>query len=160
MSGDIVGGEGTSVALRAGNYVDLKPGFIADGEPGNKFLAYVGACEGGLPPEFSFGNPADTNNVIDDFSFSVARNLGTLEIANVSENEKKVIVRLFKDRTASIKVFLTNENGRFIQDIADFNGQKGKSEYTIQTIDLEPGMYYLYLGVDRDINHLQEMLIH
>jgi len=159
MTSDVVGGEGTSVWLRAGNYVDLEPGFEVDGEPGNKFLAYVGACEGGMPPEFSFGNPSDTTNMPGDFSFTLNRNLGTLQVIDVSENEKNVIVRLFTDKTARIKVFLTDENGRYIKDIANFKGQKGKTEYTLQTDSLEPGMYFIYLGVDRDVNHLQELYV-
>ncbi len=159
MSGDIVGGEGTSVALRAGNYVDLTPGFIADGESGNKFLAYVGDCEGGMPPDFSFGNPADTNNVVDDFSFSVARNLGTLEIRDVSKFEKKIIIRLFNTQTAKIKVFMADKNGTFIKDIAQFEGAKGEFNYTFNIEGLTSGMHYLYLGVNKDVNHLQELFI-
>jgi len=159
MTGKLTGGEGTSVWLRSGNYVDLKPGFQADGDPGNKFLAYVGNCGDGMPPEFSFGNPADTNNLTGHFSYSLARNLGTLEIKNVSPLQKKVIVRLFNDKTAKVKVFLSDENGRFIKDITQFRGVKGKSEYTFQTDDLKQGLYYLYLGIDRDVNHLQELVV-
>ncbi len=159
MSGDVIGGEGTQVWLRSGNYVDVKPGFRADATPGNKFQAYVGNCDSGMPPAFSFGNPSDSSNVIDGFTFSLNRNLGTIEIQDVSASEKKVIVRLFDDQTAKIQVFLTDENGKFLRDITRFEGAKGKSEYSFQTADLTPGMYYLYLGVNRDVNHLQELLI-
>ncbi len=159
MSGAIIGGEGTSAVLRAGSSVDLQAGFVANAEVGNKFLAYLGACGSGVPPEFSFGNPADSNNLISDFSFSVARDLGTLQIDDVSLNEKKVTVRLFNDEIAKIRVFLSNENGKFIKDIANFKGQKGKTEHIFRTSDLKRGLYYVYLSVDRDINHLQELLI-
>lgn len=159
MYGEVKGGEGTSVWLRSGNYVDLKPGFRADASSGNKFLAYLGNCDSGMPPLLSNGNPVDSASVVDSFSFSLARNLGTLEIKDVSVNEKKVITRLFSDNASDVKVFLTKENGQYIKDIADFTGQKGKTEYSIQTAGLEPGLYYLYLAVDKDINHLQELYI-
>jgi len=87
------------------------------------------------------------------------RNLGTLEIVDVSATQKKVIVRLFDEQTSSIKVFLTDENGRFINDIAQFKGAKGESEYSFNTEGLKPGMHYLYLGVNKDVNHLQELYI-
>lgn len=139
--------------------IDLKPGFQANGEPGNKFQAYIGNCDSGMPPEFSFGNPADTNNINTDFKFTLNRNLGTIEIVDVSTTEKKVIVRLFEEHTAKVKVFLTDENGRFIKDIAQFEGGRGKSKYTFSTEGLKPGMYYLYLGVNGEVNHLQELFI-
>ena len=159
MSGEVIGGEGTSVSFRAGNYVELTPGFNVDGELGNNFLAYVGDCDGGMPPDFSFGNPADSNNVVVDFSFTVARNLGTLEIRDVSMLEKKVIIRLFNAQTAKIKVFMANKNGTFIKDIAQFEGAKGEFNYTFNIEGLKSGMYYLYLGVNKDVNHLQELHI-
>lgn len=159
MTGEVVGGEGTSVWLRSGNYVDLEPGFKADAGPGNKFLAYVGDCDSGIPPEFSFGNPSDSTIINRDFTFSLNRNLGTIEVKNVSDAEKNVIVRLFTDRASKVKVFLSDDSGRFIKDIANYKGFEGKSEYTLQTGNLKPGMYYIYLGVDHDINHLQEVII-
>lgn len=159
MWGAIVGGEGTSVVLRSGNYVDLKPGFVADATSGNKFLAYNGPCDSGIPPEFSFGNPADTSNSPGNFSFSLARNKGTLEIRPVSETEKKVIVRLFGDETSHVKVFLAEENGRYIKEITNFKGSKGTTEYNFSTEGMKAGLYYLYLGIDRDVNHLQELVL-
>ncbi|MCF6170591.1 MAG: hypothetical protein L3J66_06405 [Bacteroidales bacterium] len=159
MTGNIVGGEGTQVYMRAGNYVDLKPGFKADGSVGNEYQAYIGNCGSGIPPDFSFGNPSDTNNINTDFKFTLNRNLGTLEIADVSVTKKKAIVRLFDEQTAKIKVFMTDEMGKFIQDIAQFEGAKGESEYAFATDGLKPGMYYLYLGVNKEVNHLQELYI-
>jgi len=159
MSGKLVGGVGTSSVMRAGSYVDLQPGFRANAQVGNQFLAYLGTCGSGVPPAFSFGNPSDTLNGSGHFTYSLARNYGTLQIEDVSATRKKVIVRLFSDKKTRIKVFLTEENGKYIKDIANFTGQKGKTEYSFQTSDLKPGLYYVYLGVDRDINHLQEMII-
>ena len=159
MTGDVIGGEETQVWLRSGDYVDLKPGFSADADPGNKFQAYVGDCEGGMPPDFSFGNPSDTNNINIDFKFTMNRNLGTLEIENVSASEKKVIVRLFSNETAKVKVFLADNNGTFIKDIAQFESAKGESEYAFSIEGLKPGMHYLYLGVNKDVNHMQELFI-
>lgn len=160
MYGDVIGGDGTSVYLRSENYVDLKPGFKANGDGGTDFLAYIGDCDIGIPPAFTYGNPADTAFVTSSFTFSLNRNLGTLEVQDVSATEKKVITRLFTGNTSQVKVFLTKENGQYIKDIADFAGQKGKTEYTVQTADLDPGLYYLYLGIGNDINHLQELYIH
>ena len=112
-----------------------------------------------MPPDFSFGNPSDTNNINTDFKFTLNRNLGTLEIVDISATQKKVIVRLFDEQTARVKVFLTDENGSFIKDITQFKGVKGESEYAFNTEGLKPGMHYLYLGVNKDVNHLQELFI-
>ena len=85
--------------------------------------------------------------------------MGTLEISDLSQDTKEVTIRLFDEQKSKIKVFLADDNGRFIKDITQFESAKGKSDVIVKTNNLEPGMYYLYLAVNKDINHLQELLI-
>jgi photosystem II stability/assembly factor-like uncharacterized protein len=155
----VYGGNGTKVWLKAGNQVDLQPGFDVDGTDENEFMAFLGNCNGGIPPEFTFGKPGDSINCKRNYKYTLARNLGTLQINDISNNEKKLTVRIFTDKTSNIYVFMTNETGGYIKDIIKFTASKRKYGYNFTVNDLKQGLYYLYLGVNDNINHLQELWI-
>ncbi|MDP1620897.1 MAG: hypothetical protein Q8M08_01025 [Bacteroidales bacterium] len=156
MSGKVTGGAGTSAVLRAGNYVDLTPGFQANSDPGNKFMAYNGACGSGMPPLFlpvTFAFPAE----LEAYEMDMTRNKGTLEVIPSASMQKEVVVRLFTDGNA--RVLLATSTGEFIRDVATFTNSEGKYSYPVNGADLTNGVYYLYLVVNNKVVHLQEMEI-
>lgn len=156
--GQVVGGTGTSGVLRAGSYVDLMPGFRADSDPGNKFLAYNGPCDSGLPPVFApstmeYGYPAD----LAQYEKTMTRNEGTLEVRNGAGGGKELVVRLFQQ--GDVRVILTAMNGAYIRDVTSASNGKGVYTYPVNTGDLAAGTYYFYLVVNNKVVHLQEMEI-
>jgi len=156
MSGKVTGGVGASVVLRSGNYIDLMPGFQANSDPGSKFMAYNGPCDSGLPPVFAPANisyPAE----LGPYEMTLTRNQGTLEVINGAGGEKEVVVRLFTQGDA--RVLLAAPDGTFIRDVAAFSNGKGKYTYPIGTVDLVSGVYFLYLVVNNQVIHLQELEI-
>ncbi|NQV03285.1 MAG: hypothetical protein HQ542_11605 [Bacteroidia bacterium] len=162
MTSQLTGGEGTSAVLRAGEYVDLKPGFKADGDPGTKFLAYIGPCDSGIPPDAASGVLTDTVSdqypfypqELDEYDFMMTRHLGTLEVAGAG-GMKEVIIRLSGD--GKVRVLLADGAGNFIRDIANFTGTENTYTYPVETSNLTPGLYYLYLVIDNKVIHLQEL---
>ena len=156
MSGQVLGGIGTSAVLRAGNYVDLVTGFRANASDGSKFLAYNGPCDSGLPPVFapqSIAFPPE----LGAYEMPLTRHDGTLEVTTSSNGGKEVVVRLFTEGTA--RVLLAASDGTFIGDVTTFTSGKGKYTYPVNTADLENGVYFLYLVVNNKVVHLQEMVI-
>ena len=156
MNSSVTGGDGTSVVLRSGNYVTLANGFQAKGDPGSKFLATLGPCNSGMPPlavavqQTGPVYPAE----LSEYSMSLSRHDGTLEITTGNNGQKQVLLRLFKGGKA--RIILATAGGQFIRDVADFTGQKGKFTFDPGN-SLAPGMYYLYLIVDGRVMHLQEL---
>jgi hypothetical protein len=151
---DVVGGEGTNVYLRAGTYVDMEPGFVADGTVGNNFLAYIGPCDSGMPPDFNGEGPIYPEE-LKDYTIKFTREKGTVEAPHAGVKEKTATIRLFQDGRA--RVILADIRGNFIRDITDFDAKTGKYIYDIETSGLETGMYYLYLIIDDEVMHLHEM---
>ena len=158
LGAEVIGGVGTTAVIRAGNYVDLIPGFRADSDPGNKFLAYNGPCDSGLPPIFApsmqeYGYPAD----LAQYEKTMTRNEGTLEVRNGTGGGKELVVRLFQQ--GDVRVILTAMNGSFIRDVTSASNGKGVYTYHVNTGDLASGTYYFYLVVNNKVVHLQEMEI-
>lgn len=52
---------------------------------------------------------------------------------------------------------LAEANGKYIRDIASFKGNSDVYTYPINNSDLDAGFYYLYLVVNDEVVHLQEM---
>ncbi|NQU84151.1 MAG: hypothetical protein HQ541_00145 [Mariniphaga sp.] len=52
---------------------------------------------------------------------------------------------------------LADALGKYIRDIANFEGNSDTYIYPINTSDLDAGFYYLYLVVNDEVVHLQEM---
>jgi hypothetical protein len=159
MYGQVTGGIGTTAVLRAGNYVDLTAGFRADSDPGSKFLAYNGPCDAGIPPVFA-PLSASTDLVypteLSAYEMALTRNEGTLEMKGGVGNAKQVVVRLFKEENASVRVLLASSNGTFIHDVTTFSNGKGSYTYPLNITGLTQGVYYLYLVVNNKVVHLQE----
>jgi len=151
----LVGGEGTDVAYRAGSYVELNPGFEADGTVGNKFQAYTGNCGTGLPPDFNQSYPVYPE-ILHNYKFSLARNEGTLEVLDVN-GRKELKLRLFRD--GNVKIFLSDELGKNTREIESFRGQQDEYLFDLNVSDLTSGMYYLYLVHEDKLVHLQEVEI-
>ena len=156
-NGQVSGGAGTSAVLRAGNYVDLMPGFRADSDPGAKFLAYNGPCDSGVPPVFGPEQGPVFPSEISAIEKNMTRHDGTLEVLSEADGQKEVVVRLFTDGKA--RVLLAAPDGKFISDIAVFSNMKGNYTYPVNSADLNPGTYYLYLVVNDKVVHLQEIAL-
>jgi hypothetical protein len=157
MSGDVIGGIGTTAVLRAGNYIDLVPGFHADSDPGSKFLAYNGPCDAGIPPAFAPVMNLAYPAALGAYEMNMTRNKGTLEVITGTGGQKEVVVRLFDGGNA--RVLHAAPDGTFIGDVANFTNSKGQYTYPLNTADLTNGLYYLYLVVDNKVVHLQEVEI-
>lgn len=155
MSGKVVGGIGTSVVMRSNGRIDLTPGFQADADPGNKFLAYLGPCDSGLPPVFA---PASQGAGPDQpvYQMTLNRNAGTLEVTG-RDGFREIVVRQHED--GPVRVILTDETGFFIRDILNSTRRKGESTHGLSDADLQPGQYFLYLIVNNTISHMQELEI-
>ena len=153
MSSQVVGGVGASAVLRAGSSVNLMPGFQADSDPGNKFLACLGPCGSGMPPVFTpngqGGGPGQPS-----YEMKLTRNTGTLEVAT-GTGSQELIVRQFRE--GPVRVVLTDAAGMFIREIVNTGGQPGETTYSLNTTDLKPGLYYLYLIINSTADHLQEL---
>lgn len=155
VSGPVAGGVGTSAVLRSPGHIDLWPGFQADADPGNKFLAYIGPCDSGLPPVFApAGQGGNTDQEV--YEMNMTRNAGTLEVTG-SKGSKQLVLRQFED--GPVRVVLTDNDGFFIRDIVNTDRQKGESTYDLNNLNLKPGLYFLYLAVNKKITHLQELEI-
>lgn len=150
----LIGGEGTDASLRAGNYVDLNAGFEADATEGNLFQAYLGDCNSGMPPDWDESFPVYPD-ILREYPITMTRHEGTLEISGTGKDNREVIIRLFQD--GEVKVLLAEANGKYIRDIARFKGNSDTYTYPINTSDLVAGFYYLYLVVNDEVVHLQEM---
>ncbi len=156
MNSDAVGGNGTDVNLRAGSYLDLLPGFLANGDEENKFRAYLGPCNSGMPPGDAGLQPIFPAE-LSEYVLSLARNEGTLElVTNPSSNQKQLIVRLFGSG-GKAKVVLAKANGLFIKEVQNFEAGAGKYPFNLDNHELESGLYYFYLVVNDKVMHLQEM---
>jgi photosystem II stability/assembly factor-like uncharacterized protein len=158
MMADAVGGNGTDVNLRAGSYVDLIPGFRANGDEENKFRAYLGPCGSGMPPDYSGPLPIYPDE-LSGYEFSLARNLGTLQLdPNPSSDQRELTIRLFGEGVKA-RVILASATGQYISDISNFEGSAGEYPAVIDASGLSNGLYYLYLIVNDKVMHLQEMQI-
>jgi photosystem II stability/assembly factor-like uncharacterized protein len=156
MSGAVVGGIGTSAALRSGNYVTLAQGFKATSDPGSKFMAYLGPCDSGMPPVFA---PQQVQgpvfpSALSTYDMAMTRHDGTLEVIRKSDGTKEILLRQFADGKA--RIILATEDGRFVRDVADFTGQKGNSTFNVGG-NLAPGLYFLYLVINGKVTHIQEL---
>jgi len=157
LTGKITGGAGTEVIMRAGSNIDLKPGFRVNGEPGTNFLAYIGDCGDGLPPEFGFQGPPAYPNALSDYNLKLSRNKGTLQILNINAENKIVRLRKFTDGDALI--LLLNSKGELVNEVARHTGENGVYDFNLNTRALKGGLYFVYLIVDDDVTHLQELVI-
>ncbi len=154
MNSDVIGGEGTYAVLRTPGYVNLLPGFQANADPGNKFLAYIGPCDDGIPPDYSGQFPIYPQELM-PYENAYTRSMGTLEVPSTDSRQKQVVLRLFQD--GNVRIIFTDSFGRDASDIAEFNGTKGNYTYMLDTSGKEPGTYYLYLIVNDKVDHLQEV---
>ena len=155
MSSELVGGEGTDVSLRAGNYVDLTAGFRADGSTGSSFLGYLGPCDSGIPPYApSYGGTHIYPREIIHLKKTGSGELGTLEVTG-STGSKQVIIRTTED--GNVRVLLAKMDCTDVIDVAKFSGSQGTFTYPVSANELQPGSYYLYLLVNDKITHLQEL---
>ncbi|HNY02927.1 MAG TPA: hypothetical protein PKG48_10090, partial [Bacteroidales bacterium] len=162
MSGQVLGGIGTSAVLRAGNYVDLMPGFRADSDPGNKFLAYNGPCDSGIPPAYGPVNNGFATDVVypaelAQYPKTFTRNQATLEVIASSGKTRDVVLRLFADGNA--RILFATANGTYLRDVANLQGNKGKYHYPLDVSGLQHGVYFLYLVMNGQVMHLQEVEI-
>lgn len=151
---ELIGGVGTEVILRAGNYVDLEPGFLANGASGEKFLGYIGPCGSGMPPAL-FPGVNVYPSVLNNYSITLTREKGTVEVSCSKSTNKDITIRIFKE--GQTKVLLSDAKGNYINDVANFNGLKGTHNHTIDVSNLKKDMYYLYLVVDDEVAHMHEM---
>ncbi len=161
MNSKLSGGEGTYAVLRAGQNIDLKPGFRADGDPGNKFLAYIGPCDSGSPPDFMGLMPLFPWE-ISSYKMKMTRSEGSLEIETnelspYNKDHKKLILRLFK--YGDVRILLSDGYGRYLRDIATLKGEKDTYSFDIDTSELSTGTYFLYLVINGQVDHLQELVI-
>ncbi len=153
---DVVGGVGTDVVLRAGTYVKMEPGFRCDGSSGQKFVAYPGPCDSGMPPKTS----SDVNTYPDEiknYAISLTREKGTIEMSPPGVKNKTATIRIFQGGKA--RILLADAEGNYIKDIANVKTNKGTFDFPVETIGLKKGMYYLYLVIDDEVSHLQEMMV-
>lgn len=156
MNSDVIGGAGSYAILRAGDSVNLKPGFQVKGEEGNRFLAYIGNCESGLPPDFIGQYPIYPAELM-DYKLTFTREEGTLEVPGSDSPEKNIVLRMFRD--GHVRILLAEGTGRFIREIADFYAKAGRYEIKIETAGLPQETSYLYLVVDNEVIHLHELNI-
>ncbi|MCX6303717.1 MAG: hypothetical protein NT040_02000 [Bacteroidetes bacterium] len=156
MYGAVTGGAGSSTSLRAGNFVKLYTGFQAASDPGNKFRAYLGPCDSGMPPVLMPEQGMVYPSELSAYEMKMTRHDGTLEVTTGANGRKEVLLRLFAD--GKVRIILARANGEFIRDIANYTGMKGDSVYQLGG-ELAPGAYYLYLVVNGTVMHLQELKI-
>ena len=154
----IVGGVGTDVVFRAGHNVVLSPGFQADGEPGNKFAAYIGDCESGLPTSMSANQPVFPNELY-KYDISLSRSKGTVEITKVGGGEVEILIRLFGKIINNVEVFIAPINMINLDKVASIKNLKKENTIRINTKNLDKGNYMLYLIVDNEVTHLQELYL-
>lgn len=156
MSSDVVGGEGTDAVLRTPGYIQLTPGFQANGDIGNDFLAYLGPCDSGVPPD-NFGPQPIYPEELFSYSINYTRSLGTLEVPITASRQKELILRLFQE--GNVRIILASSYGRYIRDVANFTGNADQYTLDLDTAGLDPGTYYVYLIVNDQVDHLQELVI-
>lgn len=156
MSSNVVGGEGTYAVLRTPGYVDLLPGFRANGDEGNKFLAYIGPCNSGIPPDY-FGQFPIYPEELMRYQVNYTRGYGTIEVPLTPSRQKQMIIRLFQEGNA--RVILADSFGRMTRDVTEFAGRPDTYNLNLDVSELESGTYYLYLIVNDQVDHLQELEI-
>ena len=131
-TGTMSGGTGTEIYLKAGNYIQLKPGFLADATDGF-FKAWIGPCgTGGLP------NP----NVVSELNIAnAAEYFKPTGIYNKEVKEKTTIVKN-SDGTYHINIGLkaASKVHVFFEDET-----KERIAYVIDDI-MKPGNYSFNLG--------------
>jgi photosystem II stability/assembly factor-like uncharacterized protein len=153
MNGKVIGGAGTSAVLRSQGYVTLTPGFQANGDPGNKFLAYIDDCNAAMPVIYAPGLPTMASE-LSAYQITFYNNKGTLEITG-SPGQRTLLVRTFEE--GKIRVLLGTSDGLYLRDIANFEGPADVREFNLTTSELSAGRYYLYLVVNEKVDHLQEL---
>jgi hypothetical protein len=155
MNADVVGGIGTYAVLRAGDSVIMKPGFQVNGDPGNKFLAYIDACESGLPPDYIGQYPLYPSELM-QYELTFTREEGTLEVPVSALSVKDIVLRMFQD--GHVRILLAEGTGRLIRDFTEFDAKPGKYNFELETAGLPQGTCYLYLVVNDEVVHLQEVV--
>jgi len=153
-SSEVVGGEGTSVVLRAGTYVDMETGFHINAKTGNKYLAYTGDCDTGMPPELGSEGPY-IPETLKGYDLTLTREKGTLEVSAPGVTPKELTVRVFKE--GDVRVVMADAHGNYIKDVANFRGDQDTYNYTIETAGLKTSLHYLYLVINDEVVHLQEL---
>ncbi len=147
----IEGGAGTEVIMRAGDQVNLYPGFEAT--EGNKFLAYNGDCDDGLPPELRMPGLAVMPDTLKQFTKKINGHKGTIEILDNSS------IRLRQFEKGETLIVLSDETGEKLQTIANGSHTEGIYEYPIRVEEAENGFYTVYLMINDQITHIQEFTI-
>lgn len=153
MTGEVKGGEGSNVILRSNGYVDLEPGFKIDAEPGNKFLAYMGECEEGLPPSYGPNQSSPYHYELIDYKTSFTRAKGTIELLD----NRTLRIRNFAKGSASILIF--NNDNILVDEINDIDPKKDILDIDIDYNNMVKGNYTAYLIIDNEVTHLQELNI-
>jgi len=156
INSSLSGGDGTTAALRAGNFVTLQQGFHVTSDIGAKFSADVGPCGSGMPPLMTGQQGPVFPTELNDYAMGMTRHDGTLEVIPDDHGGSKVVLRMFTGGKA--RIILATVSGEFIRDVADDSFSKGI--HTFSPGDhLSPGAYYLYLVVNGTVMHLQELTV-
>ncbi len=154
----VKGGSGTEVVLRAGNSVVLNPGFEANGEPGNKFVAYTGNCDEGIPNMMGLVNTLFPS-ALSAYSKSLSRANGTIEVLANNSELTEVLVRVTSISKNNGEIFISEITSDKLIKLSEVSCLQNESNIVIERTKLKPGEYLLYLILENDITHIQELTI-
>lgn len=147
---------GTKVQMRGGNQVVLEPGFTA--RENTQFKAAIGPC--GSSGAAGFRMSADDSSTLlpaKQFLPPIGGSRTMMQVESVSGNEARITVN--QKQTGVIELILTDEAGNILRRKSLAEQPAGKWNNSISTSGLAAGTYFLNILLDKQVEHMQELVI-
>lgn len=157
MTSQVHGGIGTEISLKSEGYIDLKPGFKVNSEPGNTFSGFIGDCTAPWPENNMLEGPPPEPAALQKYHMMMTQKKGTVEVKTGSNDVKNIVVRKFVSGEASL--LLLDNKGNYLMKLFQQSGGEGVFNTVLDTAVLQPGLYFIYLVIDDEVTHIQELYV-
>lgn len=148
--------EGSKVQMRGGNEVLLQDGFSA--RETTQFRAAIGPCGSGGVAGFRLSSP-DSSVLLHPRQYLAPQDgkKSLAHIASVSNNE--VYFEVNQKQAGVTDILLTDATGKIIRSKNISVSAPGKWRDYVNIAGLSSGIYYLYVLLNRRVEHMQEVSI-
>ncbi|MES2649126.1 MAG: 3-coathanger stack domain-containing protein [Bacteroidota bacterium] len=150
----ITGGEGTHVAMKAMDYVQLNPGFEA--KQNNDFRAYLGPCgNGGVP--FTLGLQSVDENFSMENVFIPSENGKRWPYAHITEVlRQESSIEISTENAGLYSIRITDVTGKVLKMKENLQFEKGIQKFNYAGL-LQNEAFYIQLLKDKRLVHFQEL---
>jgi hypothetical protein len=157
MTSQVYGGMGTEISLKSEGYIDLKPGFKVNSEPGNTFSGFIGDCTAPWPENNMLEGPPPAPAALQKYQMMMTQKKGTIEVLPETNDLKNIVVRKFESGEASLLLF--DNKGNYLMELFRHSGSEGVYNASFDTGVLHSGLYFIYLVIGDEVTHIQELYV-